>query len=236
MMKASKRLLTLALLTSCFALASAEQLYISDKLQAPVRAGSGDNYRITKMINAGEPVEKLATRNGYVQIRYNGNRTGWIHEQFLMDEPSARNYIEEAKERYEPLLKENASLETEIERLKQQEADNIAKLNQEKEAMASEVEILTAENESLKLEIVELKKLYSHEMELAQKNEELNKRDHVQKVEITRLKQENTRLQDANRSSEWTAGALILLGGIILGSAILPRLFAKTRRKRSWDF
>lgn len=234
-MKASKRLLATALLFAS-SLAFAEQFYISDKLQAPVRAGAGDNYRITKMINAGEPVKKLAERNGFIQISYDNGRTGWIYNTYIMDEPSARNYIEEAKERYEPLLNENRALEEEIIKLKTQQEMVSERLDNEKDALKNELEVLNAENESLRAEIIELRSLNAHEIELAEKNDELNKRDHVQKVEITTLKQENTRLQSVNRSSEWTAGALILLGGIILGSAILPRLFAKTRRKRSWDF
>lgn len=234
-MYAIKRLMaaTVLLVSS---LTMAQSLYISDKLQAPVRAGAGDNYRITKMINAGEPIEKLAERNGYFQIRYDGSRTGWIYNTYVMDEPSARNYIEEAKARYEPLLNENRSLEAEIEKLKGQQEQAVSRVNNEKETLKNEVEVLSAENESLRLEIVELRSLNAHEIELAQQNDELNQKDHLQRVEITRLTQENSRLQAVNRSSEWTMGALILLGGIILGSAILPRLFAKTRRKRSWDF
>lgn len=234
-MKGTMRILTAGLFLVS-SLSMAEQLYISDALQAPIRSGSTDNYRIIKMINAGEPVEKLSERNGYVQIRYEGGKTGWIHQSFLMNEPSARNYIEEAKERYEPLMNENNALEAQIEKLKEQQDNVKDRLNGEKSELELELEVLNAENEALKSEIIELRKLNEHEIELAQKNEELNKKDHLQKVEITRLTQENARLQSVNRSSEWTAGALILLGGIILGSAILPRLFAKTRRKRSWDF
>lgn len=235
-MKASKRFLATALLFAS-SLAFAEQSYISDLLQAPVRAGSGDNYRITKMINAGEPVERLGGKsNGYVQIRYDNNRTGWIHERYVMEEPSARNYIEEAKARFEPLMDENRALEETIENLKKQQEVVKTRLDEEKDSLELELEVLVAENDALKTEIIELRKLNAHEIELAQENDQLNKRDHIQKVEITTLKQENSRLQAVNRSSEWTAGALILLGGIILGSAILPRLFAKTRRKRSWDF
>lgn len=234
-MKGTKRILVTALLLVS-SITMAEQLYITDKLQAPVRAGAGDNYRITKMINAGDPVEKLAEKNGYIQIRYDGSKTGWIYNTYIMNEPSARNYIEEAKTRYEPLLNENRSLEEELARIQAEKEQNADKLDAEKEGLQNELEVLTAENESLRAEIVELRTLNAHEIELAQKNDELNQQDHLQKVEITRLKQENTRLQSVNRSSEWTVGALILFGGIILGSAILPRLFAKTRRKRSWDF
>lgn len=77
-MKGTMRILTTALLlVSSFSMA--EQLYISDALQAPIRSGSTDNYRIIKMINAGEPVEKVSERNGYVQIRYEGEkRVGFI--------------------------------------------------------------------------------------------------------------------------------------------------------------
>lgn len=234
-MKGTKRLLTTALFLG-LSFTMAEQLYVSDALQAPVRSGSTDNYRIIKMINAGEPIEKIAERNGYVNIRYEGNKEGWLHKSYVMNEPSARNYIEEAKTRYEPLLNENRALEADIEKLKEQQNQVRERLNDEKAELSFELEVLVAENEALKAEIIELRTLNAHEIELAQENDELNKRDHVQKVEITTLKQENARLQAVNRSSEWTAGALILLGGIILGSAILPRLFAKTRRKRSWDF
>lgn len=234
-MTGTKRILTAALLCVS-SMTMAEQLYISDKLQAPIRSGSTDNYRIIKMINAGEPVEKLSERNGYVQIRYDGSKTGWIHQTLLMNEPSARNYIEEAKARYEPLLNENRGLEAQIEQLKEQQDHVRDRLSSEKSDLEIDIEVLNAENEMLKSEIIELRKLNEHEIELAQENEALNKKDHLQKVEITRLTQENARLQSVNRSSEWTTGALVLLGGIILGSAILPRLFAKTRRKRSWDF
>ncbi len=230
--------LHLSLLLSALLLgtiAKGQTLYISDQLTAPVRANAGDNYRIVRMIPAGEEVEQLAKRGAFVQIRFEGNRTGWIHESFLMNEPSARSYIQEAKERFEPILSEREELESNLEALLEQKEALEAKLALDAENYSAEIERLEEEVERLSEKVVELEQLSAHEIEISRENERLNKLKHTQMVELNTLKQENDRLKANNRSSEWTVGAGILFGGIIFGSFILPRLANKLRRKRSWD-
>lgn len=226
-------LLTTLLLSS---IASAQTLYISDQLTAPIRANAGDNYRIIRMIPAGEEVEQLAKRGAFVQIRFEGNRTGWIHESFLMDEPSARSYIEEAKERFEPILSERDELESTLESLAEQKEALETRAEREKQLLEEEIEHLKEEISKLTEQVVELEQLSAHEIEISRENERLNKLKHTQMVELNTLKQENDRLKANNRSSEWTIGALILFSGILFGSVILPRIANKLRRKRSWDF
>ncbi|MDG9730420.1 TIGR04211 family SH3 domain-containing protein [Ignatzschineria sp. RMDPL8A] len=216
-----KRLISMITLAMVLVVgAEAKQLYVSDQLEAPVRAGSGDSFRIQKMLDSGTPVEEVSRRGQFVQIRYSGGVTGWMHQRFLMDEPVARDLVEKARED----LKAVETYKTKIT-----EQESIIK------TLESELAESKTAQEQLESRITEIMKTSESIFKIDEQNKVLTKENHQLDVDLKALQQKHDVLKQSIRSNEWTVGAIILFSGIIFGSMIMPRLVAKLRRKRSWD-
>ncbi|SIQ11872.1 TIGR04211 family SH3 domain-containing protein [Marinobacterium stanieri] len=80
-----KKILFLTTLLGLSAPAWAEQGHIADDVYVFFHGGPSNEYRITGRINSGEPVEILGQNSstGYIQIKTESGRTGWVPEQFV---------------------------------------------------------------------------------------------------------------------------------------------------------
>src|SRR6185369_1382320 len=86
------RIVALACLL-CAALAHAETRYITDKLSVELRRGPGNEYKITRNLEAGLSVEVVEqTPDGYSRVHV-GETEGWVLTQFLTTERSARDRL-----------------------------------------------------------------------------------------------------------------------------------------------
>ena len=198
--------------------------YVSDELQAPVRATASESSRITKMLTSGEKIKILSEGSQHYEIQYGENNTrGWLHKSFVMDEPAAREFIEMAKEEYAP-LKENITL--------------LSTQNKEKDAL-----IKTLQENQRKLEqalelqtnrVTHLEQINKNVIDIDNDNQKLTQINMEQELELKQLKSENFTLKENKRSDEWLKGASILFAGIVLGASILPRLLRYRNQKRSW--
>ncbi len=216
-----RRLLTFGFILSLFMVANGQELYVSDQLTAPIRTEARDNSRIKKMIQSGTKLEVLGRSGQHINVRYPGG-TGWIHKSFVMDEPVAREQVKEAQRR----LKEVAELDNTVASLR----ENVTEL----EAV---IEQLTEEKEEIAQKYAQLVKVSTQAVDIDRRNTELNEENYNLKVKHNALKEEHQLLKESSRSTEWIIGAVILFFGIIFGSAIMPWLVAKLRRKNnSWDF
>src|SRR5690625_4640607 len=66
--------------------------YITDQLQVTLRSGPTTGHRILRMIDAGVPVQVLASpEDGWVQVSTRDGLQGWVLERHLMNAPSARD-------------------------------------------------------------------------------------------------------------------------------------------------
>lgn len=73
--------------------AVADTRYVSDNVYAYLHTGPSNKYRIMGSINAGEAVTFLArdADTGYMKIRDQDGRTGWIDGDFIQREESLRS-------------------------------------------------------------------------------------------------------------------------------------------------
>ncbi|WP_171973606.1 SH3 domain-containing protein, partial [Wohlfahrtiimonas larvae] len=95
-------LLSLAVL--CSTVSAQNVKYVTDQLQAPIRASANDNSRIIKMLTSGEKIKILSESKQFYEIQYGDNNAhGWIHKNFVMNDPAAREFVEMAKQEYAPL-------------------------------------------------------------------------------------------------------------------------------------
>lgn len=199
--------------------ATAATRYVSDELSINMRRGPSTSYGITELLKAGTQVQTLKESNGWTQIRTPGGETGYVLTRFLAAEPAARDRIQEMESQFSTLKEENKDLHAEL-------ADV---LNGSKELGKLKRE-LVAENTALKSQLEQIKRVSANAMEINKKNKKYRKELLVLQSQMEQLRSENKALQ--SRREGMKIGALILIGGVILG-LILP-LFRR-RRKNNWD-
>ncbi|MGL4674409.1 MAG: TIGR04211 family SH3 domain-containing protein, partial [Wohlfahrtiimonas sp.] len=108
-------IITLLSLTVLCSTVSAQNVkYVTDQLQAPIRASGSDSGRIVKMLTSGEKIKIIGENKQHFEIQYGDNNAhGWIHKSFVMNDPAAREFVEMAKQEYAPLQDSIATLNTE---------------------------------------------------------------------------------------------------------------------------
>ncbi|WP_213999521.1 TIGR04211 family SH3 domain-containing protein [Arsukibacterium sp.] len=75
--------------------------FISDALFVYLHSGPGNQYRIVGTINAGEDVTFISEDNDYAQIRYEGNKTGWLPKEYISYTPGLVTQLETLTERFD---------------------------------------------------------------------------------------------------------------------------------------
>lgn len=205
-MKKTLRILFL-LSMPLFNYALAEDFYISDQLEVPVRAGSSDRFKVIKMISSGTQVkvlDKNATTN-YSLISVD-NFQGWVSNRHLMNEPSARNYIKEAKEKFGRLDEIQAELKA---------------LQTKEKAYVSEIETLKNEKQSRIDELVKIKQVSANSLAIDAKNQELSREVSNLSKQLDNEKTLNIQLKSEKTQEAWMTGSGITLFGFFLGLIVL---------------
>ena len=101
--------------------------FISDDLFIYFHSGPGTEYRILGSINAGEEVQVLsAVERGYVQVKDNKGREGWIDNNYLNDSAGMRVALVE-------LNAELADKNNQISQLREELASATSSLNETKQ-------------------------------------------------------------------------------------------------------
>ncbi len=67
--------------------AEAAESYITN-LSITVRRGPGVDYKIIAFLHPGQGVEVLKGASGWRQVRFGEDRTGWVLEMYLTEQPS----------------------------------------------------------------------------------------------------------------------------------------------------
>ena len=217
--KSIQLLLVAASLLAMSANAVAATRYISDELSINMRRGPSTSYSISKLLDAGARVQTLSEANGWTQVRTEQGLEGYVLTRFLSNEPAARTRIAEMEAETAKLKEENVALREELSQ-EQSGTEKLGKLRSE----------LIAENQALKDELEEIRRVSANAISLNQQNREFREQLLDAESEVERLRSENKSLQ--SRREGMKIGALILIGGVILG-LVLP-LFRR-RRKSSWD-
>ncbi len=215
----SSRVSLAVLLVFVVTAASAADRYVSDELSINLRRGPGNDYRITQLLDAGEPVTVIETGDGWSHIRTEGGSDGWVLTRFLSNEPAARTQLADMRERVAELEKSNAALREELSEALEGSSE-LGALKKE----------LVAENKSLKQELSQIKEASANAIRINRENQEFREQILSMESEVERLRHENQALQ--SRRDGMKVGAIILLAGVLLG-LVLP-LFRR-RSRNSWD-
>jgi SH3 domain protein len=135
------------------------QLYITDKLYAPVRTEPGEKGKtVHNGLESGTAIIVLEKNDsaGYAKIRTNNNTEGWIRSQYLAEEAPATLQLDQANALIAQLQEKNKTMEAELVSIKQISATQIdtharnTDLVNQIQLLTSQQEVLQTDNERLK--------------------------------------------------------------------------------------
>lgn len=205
------------------AAATAEDAWVSDQFEVMLRSGPSTSNAIERMLPSGTALEVLESdaESGYSRVRTAGGTEGWVLSRYLMNEPSAREQLERLSSRLSNANDTGTSLTSQLNAVKN-----------EYDAATSRIASLAREKRELEQELAGIKRTAANALALDSQNKELQEQLATVDIEIATLEQRNRELSSQTTRYWFATGAVVLLGGMLLG-LWLPRI--KWRRPSRYD-
>jgi hypothetical protein len=143
---AGLRLAALAVLLLAAPVALAQESWVKDEVQLHLRAGPGNQYRITDTLKTGDSVRVLQRGDGWTLVRRPAGGEGWVPAGFLVQEPPAVTRVARMEVEARELEGTVASLRQELETLRAEHG----RLAADQSAGRERAQELEAENLELK--------------------------------------------------------------------------------------
>jgi len=197
--------------------------WVTDQFEITLRSGPSTSNAIQLMVDSGTRLEVLErdAETGYSRVRTAGGTEGWVVSRYLMNEPSAREQLENLTKRLTDASTEGASLNSQL----------IA-IQNEYQAANQKIAELEDENGALQQELDEIKRTAANVLAIDDQNRSLMDQLASTQIRVDTLEQENRQLGSQTTRYWFMTGALVLLGGIILG-IWLPRI--RWQRRSRYD-
>ena len=203
-----------------------ETQYVSDKVLVPVRSGAGADYRI---VNRGLPsgtallVFAESDDGEWAEIETRGGTRGWIHSQYLQQEPPAALLINDLRDELE-------QARAECDRVVSQLNQSSTEVDEADETIIG----LTTTIERTQAELTEIKRVSAAALELDLMNQQLVAELESGRSSADLLRLENVRLRERIANNQMMDGALAVLLGVIL-AVVAPRLWPRKKRPDGWS-
>lgn len=218
----NRLLLLCALFLSNTALA--DKVYVHDILYVPIRGGQTIEHRILhKGIKSGTALERLSINEetGFTQVITEKGIKGWIKSQYLVTTPIARVLLAETRQ-------ELTSLQGDYQEFQSRVLEQRQELDESVLTMGS----LQKENNTLAMQLENLKELSADVISVHQQNQSLKAKELELNQEIDNLMSSNSELQNASNQTWFMIGAGAILLGLIFG-IWLPRAMAS--KQGNWS-
>jgi SH3 domain protein len=206
-------------------LVAAETRYVSDQLEVTLRRGPTLSHAVVRMLKSGAAVEVLEVdaASGHTRVKTNGGVEGWILSRYLSAEPTARMQLEKMTKDMNRTDNPEHSVLAQLKTIKT-----------EYESANKRVIQLEGQNKKLEEQLASVKQTAANVLAIDEENKKIRQKLASSEERLNSLQLENTELQ-SNKNKDWFfAGAVVLVGGLLLG-LILPRL-ARRRASRYGDF
>jgi SH3 domain protein len=217
---------TAALVLVGLAAHAQETRYISDTLLVAVRAEARNDAAIVhRGLPSGTAVLSYTSGESgdWVEIETRNGIRGWLRSQYLQSEPPASLLIGDLRIELEKTRAERDRL---VNQLNETSSDaNMAD---------GAIDDLTAQLESARNEVVEIKRVSSAAMELDLMNQQLVAELESERSGADLLRLENVRLRERIANNQILDGALAVLLGVIL-AVITPRLWPSKKQSDGWS-
>ena len=222
------RSITLSIVFFCCTLpnltsAAGQTRWVSDQLPLDMRSGNSNEYRIIKMLAPGTPVTvlKVDAQTQFSQVTTKEGTKGWITNRYLMDEPSARMQLSQAKATIAQLRQGKEPLQ-----------EQLAALTKETSQLENQLAEASTGRDQAEQELIRIQEVSANAIDLDKSNQSLMESNQLLQHEIDVLKGENSRLKDSSSSAWFIKGALAVGLGALLALAI-PHL-SPSRKNKEW--
>ena len=222
-----RRIVLTTVFTACLLLAAplvvAQDAWVSDEFEITLRTGPSTSNAIQMMLSSGTALEVLERDDdaGYARVRTRGGTEGWVLVRYLMDEPGAREQLEALSSQLTGANAEAASLGTQL-----------TGIRAESDGLTDRVQDLERDKAALESELEEIKRTSANVLAIDSQNKDLRQQLTDAEVQISVLEQENEDLSGQSTRNWFITGALVLLGGVLIG-LILPRM--RFQRRSRYD-
>ncbi len=201
----------------------AQSAWVTDQFEITLRTGPSTSNAIRLSLSSGSRLEILEedADSGYTRVRTSGGTEGWVLTRYLMNEPSAREQLTELTTQLSSASDEGATLATQLTAIRgeyREAEQQIGRLEREKEGLQADLD--------------EIRRTAANVLAIDSQNDELQEKLTNAEIDIDRLNEEVRVLTGQSTRSWFITGALVLVGGIVLG-LILPRL--RWQRRSRYD-
>ena len=206
-----------------FSTANAQSAWVSDEFEVTLRTGPSTSNAIELMVSSGTGLEVLEEdpESGYTRVRTGGGTEGWVLTRYLMDEPSAREQLDTLTRQLTSAAEEGASMGSQLNAIRG-----------EYESANRTIEQLEQNNERLQSQLDDVTQKAAKTLAIDQQNQDLQQKLTDAEIQVNVLEQEKDRLLRQSNRNWFITGALVLIGGVLLG-LILPRM--KFQRRSRYD-
>lgn len=215
-----RTLIALALALMAIA-AHAETKYVIDQLIINLRSGQSEQHRIVRTLPSGTKLEVLEVTPAYTRVRILDGTEGWVLNQYISSTPIAKHQLASAETKLASMEEENTRLKRELADVSSREAE-VSKQHKE----------VSGEQKKALEELNQLRRVAAKPLQLENENQQIKKQllDLENAHEL--LRRENQMLNDSSDREWFLTGAVVVIGGIVLG-LILPSL--RPRKKSGWS-
>ena len=200
-----------------------ESVWVSDQFEIMLRTGPSTNNAIQAMIASGAELEILErdVENGYSRVMTGGGTEGWVLSRYLMTEPGARQQLETLTAQLTNANAEGTSM-----------GSQLGAIRAEYDAATRRIGELERANSDLQSEIDKVRRTAANTLAIDSQNKNLQQQLTDAEIRVNMLEQENDDLGSQTTRNWFIAGALVLIGGVLLG-LILPRM--KLPKRSGYD-
>ena len=218
-----RRLILVVASCAAFSTANAQSAWVSDEFEVTLRTGPSTSNAIELMVSSGTGLEVLEEdpESGYTRVRTGGGTEGWVLTRYLMDEPSAREQLDTLTRQLTSAAEEGASMGSQLNAIRG-----------EYESANRTIEQLEQNNERLQSQLDDVTQKAANTLAIDQQNQDLQQKLTDAEIQVNVLEQEKDRLLRQSNRNWFITGALVLIGGVLLG-LILPRM--KFQRRSRYD-
>jgi SH3 domain protein len=196
------------------AMAHAETLYVTDKMQITFRTGPGNDRKILSLLNSGQQVTFLQPEGEWANVSLQNGKEGWVLQRYLSAEVPCRIRIEDVSQALE-------GLKTELEAAQK----TTQQLETERVRLAMDLKNTRHELANTKQSYEKLKKDAAGFLELKARHDKTVKQLSAQTQKADTLDKDLTGALRRQNIRWFLGGAGVLLFGFIMG-------FSSKRQKR----
>ena len=203
--------------------AAGQSAWVSDEFEVTLRTGPSTSNAIELMVSSGTRLEVMEqdADSGYSRVRTQGGTEGWVLTRYLMDEPSAREQLQNLTTQLTDAAAEGDSL-----------GSQLVAIRTEYDSATRRIADHEGENARLQREMDEISSKAANTLAIDRQNQELQQKLTDAEIQVNVLEQEKDRLTGQSNRTWFVTGAAVIFVGVLVG-LILPRM--NFRRKSRYD-